>query len=298
MIKADPNVVRYRRLRILNLVGLFILVVATAFLYLTSIPSTLFNVWSVIVILFASLQLFSYIQQRQYWKRFEQRRIRAAQGDQSLLAEEQPALDEAALSLPLTIQSRTSSPENFFLSLIGVVVSTMIIVGVIGFLAGSTSIFSPSNVLAFVLGGLAILVLVLVMLVSMVFLALILSRTDQRIELTEQGMTIRQGGRAHTIAWEEARLFAIEGVYGLKKSLSPSMYQLASAKDMLKWTYQRRRSPQRSGLLYRPILAIKPTTSYEEYERQMEALPALVVAKTGLALYDLRDDRQRGGQQR
>ncbi len=129
----------------------------------------------------------------------------------------------------------------------------------------------------------------------MVFLALILSRTDQRIELTEQGMTIRQGGRAHSVAWEEARLFAIEGIGGLNRSWLPRVYRLASAKDMLKWTYQRRRSSQRSGLLYRPILAIKPTTSYEEYERQMEALPALVVAKTGLALYDLRDDRQRGG---
>jgi len=64
---------------------------------------------------------------------------------------------------------------------------------------------------------------------------------------------------------------------------------------MLKWIYQRRRTPQRSGLLYRPILGLKPTTSYEEYERQMEALPAIVVTKTGLQLYDLRDDGQRGG---
>ncbi len=282
MIKADPNVVRFRRLRILYFGALMIIVVSFAPLYLTSTSLTPFKVWSLTVPLLVLLFFFSYIQQRRYWNRFEQRRNRAAQVDQSLLAEEQPALDEAALSLPLTIQSRISSPENFFLAMIGVVVITIIIVGFIGFLAGSTSIFSPSNVLAFVLGGLAILVLVLVMLVSMVFLALILSRTDQRIELTEQGMTIRQGGRAHSVAWEEARLFAIEG-------------RLASAKDMLKWTYQRRRSSQRSGLLYRPILAIKPTTSYEEYERQMEALPALVVAKTGLALYDLRDDRQRGG---
>jgi len=126
-------------------------------------------------------------------------------------------------------------------------VITMITVGVIGFLASSTSIFSPSNILAFVLGGLALLVLVLVMLVAMVFLALVLSRTDQRIELTEQGMTIRQGGRTHSVAWDEARLFAIEGVYGVNHALSPSVYQLASAKDMLKWIYQRRRTaPHRS----------------------------------------------------
>jgi hypothetical protein len=297
MIKADPNVVRFRRARILYFGALMIMVVSIALLYLTSTLSTLFKIWSIFIFFFVLLSLFSNIQQGRYWKRFEQQRIRAAQGDQNLLAEEQPALDEAALSLPLTIQSRTSSPENFFQPIIGAAVITMIIVGVIGFLAGSTSIFSPSNVLAFVLGGLAILVLVLVMLVSMVFLALILSRTDQRIELTEHRMTIRQGGKVHSVAWDEARLFAIEGVYGLKKSLSPSVYQLASANDILKWTYQRRRSPERNGLLYRPILAIKPTTSYEEYERQMEALPALVVAKAWLALYDLRDGRQKGGRQ-
>jgi hypothetical protein len=295
MIKADPNVVRYRRLRILYFGALIIMVVSMAPLYLTSTLSTSFRVWSLILPFFVLFSFYSFIQQGQYWKRFEQRRIRAVQGDRRLLAEEQPELDKAALSLPLTIQSRTSSPENFFQPIIGAVVITMIIVGVIGFLAGSTSIFSPSNILSFVLGGLAILVLILVMLFAMVFLALILSRTDQRIELTELGMTIRQGGRAHSVAWDEARLFAIVGVYGLKKSLSPSVYQLASAKDILKWTYQRRRSPERNGLLYRPILAIKPITSYEEYERQMQALPALVVAKMGLQLYDLRDDGQRGG---
>jgi len=295
MIKADPNVVRYRRLRILYFGALMIMVVSFAPLYLTYTHSTSFKVWSLIVPFFVLLSFFSFIQQGRYWKRFEQRRNRAARGDLSLLAEEQPELDEAALPLPLTIQSRTSSLENFLQPIIGAVVITMIIVGVIGFFAGSTSIFSPSNVLTFVLGGLAILVLILVMLFAMVFLVLVLSRTDQRIELTEQGMTLRQGGKAHSVAWDEARLFAIEGVYGVNHALSPSVYQLASAKDMLKWTYQRRRSPERNGLLYRPILTIKPTSSYEEYERQMQALPALVAAKTGLALYDLRDDRQRGG---
>ncbi len=295
MIKADPNVVRYRRVRILYFGGVMLMVVSIALLYLTSTHSTSFRVLSLILPFFVLFSFFSFIQQGQYWKRFEQRRFRAAQGDLSLLAEEQPALDEAALSLPLTIQSRTSSPENFFLAMIGMVVITIIIVGFIGFLAGSTSIFSPTNVLSFVLGGLAILVLILVMTVAMVFLALVLSRTDQRIELTEQGMTIRQGGRAHSVAWDEARLFAIEGIGGLNRPWLPRVYQLASAKDMLKWTYQRRRSPERNGLLYRPILAIKPTTSYEEYERQMAALLSLVAAKTGLALYDLRDDRQRGG---
>ena len=297
MIKADPNVVRFRRARILLFGALMMMVVCIALLYLTSTLSTLFKVWSIFMFFVVLLSSFSFIQQGQYWKRFEQRCIRAAQGDRSLLAEEQPAVDEATLSLPLTIQSRISSPESI-LPIIAAVVITMIIVGVIGFLAGSTSIFSPSNVLAFVLGGLAILVLILVMLVSMIFLALVLSRTDQRIELTEQGMTIRQGGRAHSVTWEEARLFAIEGIPGRNKPWLPTMYQLASANDILKWTYQRRRTPQRSGLLYRPILGIKPMTSYEEYERQMEALPAIVVTKTGLQLYDLRDDGQRGGRQR
>ena len=120
MIKADPNVVRFRRLLMLQLACAIVMVAAIAFIYLTSSTSTLFKVWSLTLPLLVLLFFFSYIQQRRYWKRFEQRRNRAAQVDQSLLAEEQPALDEAALSLPLTIQSRISSPENFFLAMIGV----------------------------------------------------------------------------------------------------------------------------------------------------------------------------------
>src|SRR5215467_14196856 len=118
MIKADPNVVRYRMLRILYFGALIIMVVCFAPLYLNPAPLTPFRVWSLTVPLLVLLSFFSYTQQRQYWKRFEKRRIRASQGDQSLLAGEQPALDEAALPLPLTIQSRTSSPENFFRPLI------------------------------------------------------------------------------------------------------------------------------------------------------------------------------------
>lgn len=294
MIKADPNVVRFRRARILYFGAIMLIVVSIALLYLTSTTSTLFKAWSIFMFFFVLLSFFTFKQQWQYWKRFEQRRIRAAQGDRSLLAEEQPAVDDAALSLPLTIQSRTGSSESL-LPIIAAIVITLTVSGVIEFLARPTFIFSPSNILSFALGGLAVLVFVLVMLVFMIFLALVLSRTDQMIELTEHGMTIRRGGKVHSVAWDEARLFAIEGVYGVNHALSPGVYQLASAKDMLKWIYQRRRSPERNGLLYRPILAIKPTSSYEEYERQMEALPALVAAKTGLPLYDLRDDRQRGG---
>ncbi len=101
MIKADPNVVRFRRARILYFGALMIMVVSIVLLNLTSTLSTSFKVLSLVVPFLILLFFFSYIQQRRYWKRFEQRRNRAAQVDQSLLAEEQPALDEAALSLPL-----------------------------------------------------------------------------------------------------------------------------------------------------------------------------------------------------
>jgi hypothetical protein len=136
MIKADPNVVRFRRVRILYIGALMIMVVSFAPLYLTSTHFNPVRDWSFILPFFILLSFFSFIQQGQYWKRFEQRRIRAAQGDQSLLAKEQPALDEAALPLPLTIQSRTSSPENFLLPTIAAIVITIIVGGVIEYLAG------------------------------------------------------------------------------------------------------------------------------------------------------------------
>ncbi len=49
MIKADPNVVRFRRARILYFGALMIMVVSIASLYLTSTTSTSFRVLSLIV---------------------------------------------------------------------------------------------------------------------------------------------------------------------------------------------------------------------------------------------------------
>jgi peptidoglycan/LPS O-acetylase OafA/YrhL len=78
MIKADPNVVWYRRLRILYLACVIVTIAVTAFIYLTSTTSTTFGVWSLIAPFFILFSFFSFIHQWRYWKLFEQRRIRAA----------------------------------------------------------------------------------------------------------------------------------------------------------------------------------------------------------------------------
>jgi hypothetical protein len=285
MIKADPNVVQVRTLRIVYLVcvsSIALLAVAT---YLISGPS--FQFWPELIaaLILIPLAIFSTTLQGRLWNRYEQRRIRAAQGDLSLLAEDQPIPNAAALPLPFITQSPITGER--ILSIGGRV---MLVVLVVAVAVSIPLVFfalraSRPGTLLFVVASVVIMITFLFAMAAMIGVA----RTRQVVEVTEQGMTARHFGKEiHGVAWDEARLFAIEGFSRLNRPWLPSMYQLASNNDVVRW--------QRVGRLDgRRTFTGATGISYEEYEWQMRALLSLVVAKTGLPLYDLRDDRQRGG---
>ena len=287
MIKADPNVVRFRRARILYFGAQSIMVVGIVLLNLTSTLSTSFRVLSLIVPFLVLFSFFSFIQLGRYWKHYEQRRIRTAQGDLSLLAEEQPIPNAAALPLPFTIQFPVTSERILSLGgramLVGLVVAVAFCIPFV-VLALALRASRPGTLL-FVEAGFVIMIMFLFAIAAMIGVA----RTRQVVEVTEQGMTARHFGREiHGVAWDEARLFAIESLSSLNRPWLPSMYQLASDNDVVRWQRMGRLDGRRTSTGATGI-------SYEEYEWQMRALLSLVVAKTGLPLYDLRDDRQRGG---
>jgi len=141
VIKADHNVLRSRIMQILALIGLFLILVSVVYLYLAprfdksaSPPSRFVTIPFIAVVLLNALSFITNIRQGHYWKAFEQRRKLAVQGDQNLLAAEQPTPYETALPLPFSIQCRNTSFESFWLPLTIVMVSTLIIVGAIGFI--------------------------------------------------------------------------------------------------------------------------------------------------------------------
>ena len=101
------------------------------------------------------------------------------------------------------------------------------------------------------------------------------SMGERQIEVTDDRLTVRVGSIEETVPWEGARLFAITS--GRHATLA---YELSSPQARVPWIWVR--PDTFSARLY------EPTISQYEYDRQMEALLALVAAKTGLPLKDLR----------
>lgn len=166
--------------------------------------------------------------------------------------------------------------------LVGLVVAVAVCIPFVVFALALRA--SRPGTLLFVEAGFVIMIMFLFAMVAMIQVA----RTRQVVEVTQQGMTARHFGEdIHSVAWDEARLFAIEGFSRLNRPWLPSMYQLASDNDVVRW--------QRVGRLDgRRAFTGATGISDEEYERQMGALLSLVAAKTGLPLYDLREDLPKG----
>jgi hypothetical protein len=132
MIKADPNVVRYRRFRILYLACVSPIALLAVAIYLISGPSFLFWPELIAALILIPLAIFSTTLQGRLWKRFEQRRNRAAQGDLSLLVEDQPIPNAAALPLPFAIRSPITSERILSLGGRAMLVG-MVVAGAAGF---------------------------------------------------------------------------------------------------------------------------------------------------------------------
>lgn len=96
------------------------------------------------------------------------------------------------------------------------------------------------------------------------------------IEVDDQGLTIRTLFRSQSILWHEARLFVVDAA--LKADNKANRYELSSTTSIMRWT-----------IAQKPSHMNKLSCSFEEYTWQMKALHAVIAARTGLPLYDLRD---------
>ena len=111
----------------------------------------------------------------------------------------------------------------------------------------------------------------------MIYLPLSLRRT---ILITREGLSHQYSSYSNYIdfmAWKDMRVFAI--VEGGRRFSSGATYILASDRHGVRWTHLPR------AHWYSTLV---PTTSNEEYQRQMEALLSYAAARTGLPLLDLR----------
>jgi hypothetical protein len=93
--------------------------------------------------------------------------------------------------------------------------------------------------------------------------------------LTVHNLTLNQG---MMIKWRDVRIFARVGSY--RRSPRLAYYELVDDKQSLIFAVALK-PPSRFAL-------VKPTTSFEEYERQTQQLLGMIAARTGLPLVDLR----------
>jgi hypothetical protein len=233
------------------------------------------------IVLFALMPII-YTYQERYWKRIEHQRFAAARGEYTLLAAEQPWPEEVPTFLSLFVELRRS--REFFLlmtaleSPLALLMASYFTEALI--LYNDLSLFSSNPFLVF---------FVLFLLFALIPLAVAffaLRSSGQELTVTEDGMTVHDNHQVHVVKWQEARLFAMYGTFGKQKSGTSITYELSSARDIVRWTWVLRRT-------WSP--GLEPTIPQDEYNRQMQALLSFVVARTGLPLYDLREDLPRGG---
>jgi hypothetical protein len=94
------------------------------------------------------------------------------------------------------------------------------------------------------------------------------------IIVDEWGLSSTYQGITSSINWSDARLFA---VLNLEKPSVMRFYELSNEHTVVRWVNMPARLLFRRG----------ETMMYIEYRRNVQALLALIVARTGLPLYDL-----------
>jgi hypothetical protein len=242
---------------------------------------------TVFFLILSACQLILSILQERYWERIEQRRFAAVQGNQLFLAADRPEPDTASLLLPITIKLRPK--KGCFLLIIECIgaVLLMAMISFAGFFTWFTLVLSypfllfPDQQLNFFVFFLIVCEPALVI----VFAMLISPLGRQQIKVTEGGLAARNGIQTSRVLWHEARLFAMYGTFGAQKNRAAITYELSSARDIVHWTWVLRKTYW---------VGLEPAIPHDEYNRQVQALLSLVSAKTGLPLYDLREDLPKG----
>lgn len=276
LIAPLPIIHRLRRTRILILLfaGFFLLVGLFSLpLDWPRIPVPLsFNVPLMLIIAACLLTL------ERSWKRFEQCRVAAAQEIVPWQAERQPLPDAQALTLPTTIRLRPSRWWTVWAGLLTFVFTDGLIALV------SWPDWSSAFATALFWWG---LFAVTIFMGGVIALLVAMSWRGRRvIEVTEEGMRsswlktfVGSGQETHWVRWQEARFFACYPARGSRKGGQVMLYELAGERDVVSWIWVQREKTRRP--LEEPLLP------FEEHCVQIQALTRVVVAKTGLMLYDL-----------
>ncbi len=283
MKNTDPTLKRLNRsgkvlgvCLALALIGMSLTFISSRFGQSKDLLPTSFYVIEFSFILFSALfMLASFTLTRRIYRNAEQQRIAAIQGGISgKIAEEQPVSNTLTLALPVTLAVRAN--WRFFVSFmllpfcLGIVIAFLVLYY---FLFRETPLFSniPTGLLFAIIGGAVLFLLIIVG----IALFISIRRMRQYIQVSEDGIQSRFLGQESSLHWDEIKLFALWG----GKSKSMRAYEIAGKDGLVRWTIPVKKC------WYNPLVSTIP---FEEYDKQMQAVLALIATKTQLPLYDLR----------
>ncbi|MBV9711026.1 MAG: hypothetical protein JO011_08945 [Ktedonobacteraceae bacterium] len=147
---------------------------------------------------------------------------------------------------------------------------------VVAFIGGSFL----SKPLFWIFSGVFLVLTVAVFFASIGFNKLLWNRfLKQEITVQGPGITTHYYGKSTTVLWNDVQCFDIWGGK-TKRFLS---FEIIGKDSVVRWIVPKSR--------FRAIYPFRPTIPYDEYCKKMEALEQVVIAKTGLPLYDLRDKK-------
>jgi hypothetical protein len=191
-----------------------------------------------------------------------------------LLAREQPLPDPHMLPIPTTIKLDQSRRAIVFLGFAFAFI--LFIPFVIGIVVGlGQSHHSPSNhtlllTALIILGGAVVALLAVLLLIFF----LMRGQLIFTIVVDEQGLSSTYRGITSSINWSDARLFA---VLNPEKSSVMRFYELSNEHTVVRWV----------NMPTRTLFQRRENMAHAEYRREVQALLAFIVARTGLPLYDL-----------
>ncbi len=277
MIKNDPQRMAIRKsARAFVKLSIFMIALSIVFFFLPSSSGQrftfpLFYLFFILLLtaLFALLSVLS--------TKVDKRRGLALQGDQSMLAVEQPVPNAYALPLPLTVELRPG--RTYFSFFMGLVIISGFIGGFIAYFSSTKNNTGHHTSLIVLIIIVAVILAVLILLVA--FFNFILRRQIRyQVQVDEQGIQVTYNRITTRVTWNEARLFTVNAV---KKARGPKTYELASPDTIVRWMWI-------PGDIT-PLFMLKPTIPQQDYDRQMQSLLEVVAGRTHLPLYDISQPR-------
>ncbi len=220
-----------------------------------------------------------HFKQERYWKRIGQRRLEAIQDAQPFLATKQPPPDENALNFPVILHLRWHRG-------IVIAVGILVLIPIVLLIAfGSLDLYQHNHTLDF-LAPLFFFIAVFLLAGILIYYTY-MRNMPSLIEINEDGIRTRYMGQERSLRWDEARVFAMSGAQGTKKSTFASTYELSNEQTVVRWSQQ---------MLTNPFLFLAFESNVdkkEDWNWQIGRINSVVAARTGLPLLDLSDGKHK-----